>query len=109
MCLLAILLDPTPPPLICIEEPEVGLHPDLLHVLVELLRTASERTQLFVTTHSTVFADALTETPEVVIVCERSDRGTTLRRLDHDRLRVWLDEYSLGHLWRRGQLGGTRW
>jgi predicted ATPase len=109
LCLLAVLLDPTPPPLVCIEEPEVGLHPDLLHVLVDLLRSASERTQIFVTTHSEVLVDALSDTPEAVIVCERSEVGTTLRRLDRDKLSIWLDKYSLGELWTKGELGGTRW
>jgi predicted ATPase len=82
LALLAILLDPTPPPLVCIEEPELGLHPDLLHPLVRLLKGASERTQLVVTTHSDVLVDALTDTPEAVIVCERSDGRTTMRRLE---------------------------
>jgi predicted ATPase len=54
LCLLAILCDPAPPPLICIciEEPELGLHPDILPSVADLLMAASERTQIIVTTHS---------------------------------------------------------
>lgn len=109
LCLLAILCHPKPPPLICIEEPEIGLHPDLIHVLADLLKEASERTQLIVTTHSDILVDAMTETPEAVLVCEKVDNSTTIRRLDRESLAHWLKDYSLGELWTRGQLGGTRW
>ena len=71
LCLLAILCHPNPPPLICIEEPELGLHPDVLPTLADLLKDASDRTQLIVTTHSDVLVDALTDQPEAVIVAER--------------------------------------
>ena len=109
LCLLAILCHPEPPPLICIEEPEVGLHPDVLPVLARLLTEASQRTQLIVTTHSESLVDCFTETPEAVVVCERGDEGTALRRLDAADLRAWLDDYRLGRLWRKGVLGGNRW
>lgn len=109
LCLLAILCHPDPPPLICLEEPELGLHPDLLPNLARLLVEASERTQLVVTTHSDVLVDALTPNPESVVICEKQDGATRLRRLSEERLRPWLEEYSLGRLWTRGDLGGTRW
>ncbi len=109
LCLLAILYHPTPPPLVCIEEPELGLHPDILPSLAELLREASERCQLVVTTHSDVLVDALTETPESIIICEKEKGRTTLRRLDKDDIAPWLKSYRLGELWSSGELGGNRW
>ena len=109
LCLLAILLHPEPPPLVVIEEPELGLHPDLLPTLADLLLTASERSQLIVTTHSDVLVDALTETPESVVVCEKHAGQTEMRRLDKDDLAKWLKDYTLGDLWSSGQLGGNRW
>ncbi len=109
LCLLAILCDPTPPPLICIEEPELGLHPDIMIKLADLLVAASERTQLIVTTHSDILVDALTEKPETVVVCEKHDGQTEARRLKKDDLAKWLDQYRLGQLWMDGQLGGKRW
>jgi predicted ATPase len=109
LALLAVLLDPSPPPLICIEEPELGLHPDLMPTLARLLKEASERTQIVVTTHSEILVDAFTDTPEAVLICEREDGCTTLRRLDGDLLSAWLEAYTLGQLWRKGELGGTRW
>ncbi len=109
LCLLAILLDPSPPPLICIEEPELGLHPDILPGLANLLREASERCQLIVTTHSDTLVDALTDTPESVVVCEKNQGRTTLKRLDKDDLSEWLKRYQLGELWASGGIGGNRW
>ncbi len=109
LCLLTILCHPTPPPLICIEEPELGLHPDILPTLAELLIEASQRTQLIITTHSDVLVSALTEIPEAIIVCERDETGSHLRRLEAEPLQKWLENYSLGELWRMGELGGTRW
>ncbi|HNV53569.1 MAG TPA: AAA family ATPase [Pseudomonadales bacterium] len=109
LCLLAVLCHPSPGPLICIEEPELGLHPDVLPTLADLLREASERTQLIVTTHSDVLVDALTDTPEAVLVADRDENGTTLTRLDAEKLKPWLEKYRLGQLWTRGEIGGTRW
>jgi predicted ATPase len=109
LCLLAILCHPSPPPLVCIEEPELGLHPDVLPQLAQLLKEASERTQLIVTTHSDVLVDAMTDQPDVVLIAEKGECGTTLTRLDKDQLQPWLEKYRLGQLWTRGDLGGTRW
>ncbi len=109
LCLLAILCHPSPPSLICIEEPELGLHPDVLPTLADLMKEASERCQLIVTTHSDVLVDAMTDQPESVLVCEKGEEGTTLRRLSADDLKPWLEKYRLGELWIRGEIGGTRW
>ena len=109
LCLLAILCHPKPPPLVCIEEPELGLHPDILPTLSDLLREASERCQLVVTTHSDVLVDMLTDTPESVVVCEKHRGQTSMRRLNKTDLSDWLERYSLGELWRKGELGGNRW
>jgi predicted ATPase len=109
LCLLAILCDPTPPPLVCIEEPELGLHPDLLPKIADLLSETSEHSQLIVTTHSDILVDAMTNTPEAVVVCEKQDWQTAMRRLDADDLAAWLKKYRLGDLWTRGLLGGNRW
>ena len=109
LCLLAILCHPTPPPLVCLEEPELGLHPDILPGLADLLREASGRCQLIVTTHSDTLVDALTDTPESVVVCEKEKGQTRMKRLDKEELAGWLERYSLGDYWMRGGLGGTRW
>ncbi|HEY3329051.1 MAG TPA: AAA family ATPase [Capsulimonadaceae bacterium] len=109
LCLLAILLHPSPPPLICIEEPEVGLHPDMISSLASLLHDAATRTQVIVTTHSDLLVSAFSDTPEVVLVCDRTVEGTQVKRLDSDELKTWLKDYSLGEVWLKGAIGGTRW
>jgi predicted ATPase len=109
LCLLAILCHPTPPPLICIEEPELGLHPDVLPNLAKLLSDTSARTQLIVTTHSDILVDAFTDQPEVIMVAEKHEGSTELTRLDSEKLKPWLNKYRLGQLWTRGDIGGTRW
>lgn len=109
LCLLAVLCHPDPPPVICIEEPETGLHPDVIPEVAKLLVEASSRSQLFVTTHSDILVDALTDVPEAVIVCEKSDGATRLRRLDAEELKPWLEKYRLGELWTSGEIGGNRW
>lgn len=109
LCLLAILCHPKPPSLVCIEEPELGLHPDVLPTLAALLREASENCQLVVTTHSDVLVDAMTDAPESVLICEKHDGATQFRRLSAAELQPWLEKYRLGELWTRGEIGGTRW
>jgi predicted ATPase len=108
LSLLSILLHPSPPPLVCIEEPEIGLHPDMLRTLAQLLLDASSRMQLVVTTHSDALIDAINESPESVIVCEKKAGTTVLSRLSKDELAAWLGKYTLGQLWRRGDIGGNR-
>jgi predicted ATPase len=109
LCLLVILCHPEPPPLICIEEPETGLHPDILPAIAELMKEASQRTQLIVTTHSDILVSAFSETPEAIMVCEKDANGTHFKRLEADKLKIWLEEYTLGEAWLRGAVGGTRW
>ena len=107
IALLVILLDPAPPPLVCIEEPELGLHPDAITLLGELMLEASDRMQLVVTTHSDALVSALSDRPHAVVACEWSDRGTELVRLDPKQLGHWLESYQLGDVWRMGALGAN--
>jgi predicted ATPase len=106
LAMATLLLMPNPPPLICIDEPELGLHPDALSLIAELLLEARERTQLIVTTHSDALVSALTSEIDSVVVCENNG-GTKLSRLDAGALDHWLDKYRLGDLWRMGELGGN--
>lgn len=107
VALLATLLTPSPPPLVCIDEPELGLHPDAVSLIADLMLEASDRTQLVVATHSDALVSALSGSPESVVACERPGAGTTLRRLESDRVKNWLENYTLGDLWRMGELGAN--
>lgn len=108
LALGAILLDPAPNSVLVIEEPELGLHPDLMPGLRDMLLYAAERAQVIVTTHSTVLADAFTTRPESVLIVEKAEGETTTQRLaapDLDR----AEGMGIGALWMAGRLGGTRW
>ncbi len=107
IAMLAVLLSPEPPPLVCIEEPELGLHPDAVALLGDVLEEASERMQLVVTTHSDALVSELTDRPSAIVACERPGAGTMLRRLDPEHVAHWLDEYALGDIWRMGALGAN--
>jgi predicted ATPase len=108
IAVLSVLYQDNPPPLLCLEEPENGLHPEVVQVLAKALKEASERTQLIITTHSAELLSYLD--PEDIVTCERGESGgTKLSRLDRERLSEWRDDYSLGDLWLKGVLGGTRY
>ena len=104
LSLLAILMHPYPPSLICIDEPETSMHPDWLHLLAELMQKASEKTQLIVATHSPELISRLK--PEEVIVIEKEKGETTMKRLEEKELSKWLKDYTLGELWTSGHIGG---
>lgn len=108
LALAAILIDPQPDSVLVIEEPELGLHPDMMPTVRDLLLHAAERAQVIVTTHSTVLADAFTQHPEAVCVVEREEGATTFRRLSTADLRPGGEE-GLGWQWMSGVFGGTRW
>ena len=107
IALLAALHSPSPPSLLCIDEPELGLHPDAVALLADVLVEASTRMQLIVTTHSASLVSALTVHGDSILTCERLGGGTVLNRVDPDKLASWLADYTLGDLWQMGVLGGN--
>jgi len=108
--LMTVLCDPSPPPLVGIDEPELGLHPEAVQLVAQALKQAASRTQLVVTTHSEALVDELSDVPESVVICEREPDGSSqLRRLSRSKLKLWLADYRLGELWRKGEIGGTLW
>jgi predicted ATPase len=109
MSLLVILLNPNPPPRLCIEEPDLGLHPDAITIVSDLIVETSVRTQLIVTTHSDVLLDAMSGRSESVVVCERSEGQTQVTRLNAEKLEPRLALQSLSQLWHSGEIGGNRW
>jgi predicted ATPase len=104
LCLIAILKSPDPPPLICIDEPELGLHPDWIELVAELMQDAATRTQVIVATHSPHIVAKLD--PEQVIVTEKVEGETHLRQLKARDLENWLKDFSLAELWLSGEIGG---
>lgn len=104
MCLATALLQPKLPATIVIDEPELGLHPYALFLLNELLQKAATQTQLILATQSTVLLSYFK--PQEVLVLDRFEGQSILKRLDADELALWLEDYSLGVLWEKNLFGG---
>lgn len=104
VCLVTLLLSPTLPALVVLDEPELGLHPYAIVQLAALLRQASTRSQVLIATQSVTLMNQFAI--DDLIVVERTNGTSTFERPDPDRLRDWLDEYSLGELWEKNLLGG---
>lgn len=105
ICLATLLLQPNPPSTIIIDEPELGLHPYAITVLAGMLRLAEEnQCQLIVSTQSSPLVDHLQV--EDLIVVDRIEGATVLKRPDSANLAAWMEEYSLGQLWDKNLLGG---
>ncbi len=90
--------------MILVDEPELGLHPVAITLLASLVKHASVHTQVILSTQSSLLLDHFQ--PKDVLVADRVNEGTQLRRLDPADLAEWLQDYSLGQLWEKNELGG---
>jgi predicted ATPase len=106
ICLATALLQPEElmPTLLLIDEPELGLHPFAIHVLAGLIQSVGTRRQVIVATQSVELLNAF-DIGDVVVV-DRHQSGSVLRRPDANGLAQWLEDYSLGELWNKNLLGG---
>lgn len=109
ICLATALLQPDPPTTIIIDEPELGLHPYAITLLGGLLKSASERMQVIISTQSVPLVDQF-ELEDLIIV-ERDKDGTKFKKLEIQEYEGWLEDYSTGELWEKNILGGrpTAW
>jgi predicted ATPase len=107
ICLATLLLQPEElqPPLIIIDEPELGLHPYAMTIFAELVKKAAAKKQIILATQSTELLDNFNA--EDVIVVDKTADGSEFKRLDAKKLSAWLeDDYSLGELWNKNLFGG---
>jgi len=106
MALATLFLQPESyrPSVILVDEPELGLHPYAITMLASMIKMMSVETQVIISTQSPILLDHFT--PEDVLVADRVDGATQLKRLDSERLGSWLEEYSLGQLWEKNEFGG---
>lgn len=104
ICLATLLLQPHLPSLILIDEPELGLHPYAIQVLAGLVRSASEKTQVILSTQSVSLVNQFE--PEDLVVVDRSNGASVFRRLSAEDTKGWLEGYSLGELWEKNVFGG---
>ncbi|HZI07942.1 MAG TPA: AAA family ATPase, partial [Archangium sp.] len=104
ICLATLLLQPNLPSLILIDEPELGLHPYAIQVLAGLVRSASEKTQVILSTQSVTLVNQFE--PEDLVVVDRANGESLFRRLSSEDTQDWLEGYSLGELWEKNVFGG---
>lgn len=107
IALTTLLLQPIElrPSVILIDEPELGLHPEAIGLLASLIKLASVDTQIIAATQSPSLLDYFQ--PEDVLVAERMTGATVFNRLDSEKLQIWLEDYSLGQLWEKNEIGGN--
>jgi len=108
VALTTLLMQPNPPEVIIIDEPELGLHPFAIGKLAGMIQAASSKAQIIVATQSPGLINHFT--PEDVIVMDKSieENQTVFKRLSTESLNVWLNDYSLGELWERNIINGAQ-
>ena len=104
ICLATALLQPTPPSMIVIDEPELGLHPEAIAILGELIQDAAKRTQVIVATQSPLLLDQFAI--EDIVVVNRKEGQSTFERLKRPDYDQWLESYSVGQLWTKNVIQG---
>lgn len=104
ICLATALLQPDPPSTIIIDEPELGLHPYAITLLGSLIRSASKRMQVIVSTQSVPLVNEFSI--DDLIVVEREKGASVFRRHHAEDFESWLEDYSVGELWEKNILGG---
>lgn len=108
IALATVLMQPDPPGVIIIDEPELGLHPQAITKLAGLIEAASSQTQIILSTQSVNLVDCFK--PEDVITVDRStiENQSIFKRLDSDSLKVWLEDHTLGELWERNIINSAQ-
>lgn len=103
--LATALLQPYLPSTLVIDEPELGLHPYAIEILAELIKSASQKTQLIISTQSPTLVDCF-EADDLIVV-NREQGASTFSRLSKSDLAEWLRDYSLGELWRKNVISAA--
>ena len=104
ICLATALLQPKPPSTIIIDEPELGLHPQAIAILSDLIKSAASRTQVIIATQSPHLVDQFAVND--IIVAKRKDGATVFGRLNENDYSAWLEDFTLGELWTRNIIEG---
>jgi predicted ATPase len=109
LLLLAILYNPDRGKMICLDEPENGLHPDMINIIAEGVKyAAGQGTQVLVATHSPLMLNYF-EVSDLVVFEKDSDNETLVKTFTSDDFEE--EELALlpGNLWLNGKIGGVRW
>ncbi|MBJ7436849.1 MAG: AAA family ATPase [Acinetobacter sp.] len=104
IALTTLMLQPEPPKVIIIDEPELGLHPSAIIKLAGLVRKAAAKSQVIISTQSVNLMNEFE--PEDIIVVDHKNKQSVFKRLDVDKLQIWLEDYGLAEVWDKGLIGG---
>lgn len=106
IALATLLLQPKKPEVIIIDEPELGLHPTAINKLAEMVKSASVKSQIILSTQSTNLVNCFDV--DDIIVVDRADSQSVFRHLSGDELKKWMDDYNLtiSDLWEKNMIGG---
>ena len=108
LCLLSIFYNEKRGSLICIDEPEVGLHPDMILSISNSIKHAANKSQIFVATHSENLLNNFSL--ENVRVFEKNEQNSTcVNSFKENDFKDWYDSFSVGKMWRQGDIGGNRY
>ena len=88
-----------------LDEPELGLHPYALQILAGMLKSASNETQIIVSTQSVTFANQF-DWQDMIIV-DQKDGESLFNRIREEEIKPWLEDYAIGDLWEKNLIGGT--
>jgi predicted ATPase len=98
-------LQPKLPSLILLDEPELGLHPYSIELLAGLIRSASAKTQIILSTQSVTLANQFSW--QDIVVVDYQNNASVFRRLQEEEVKSWLVQYDIGDLWAKNLIGGT--
>jgi predicted ATPase len=108
LCLMAILCNPNRGNVVCIDEPELGLHPDMISTLCEGIKHASETSQIIISTHSPELLNHF-DVQNIRVFEKDENNATVVSQFETEQFDNFMNKYMPGQLWRQGHLGGNRW
>ncbi len=108
LILLSILFNPERGTLVCVDEPETSLHPDMINTIADAIKQASKSTQLIITTHSPLLLNSF-EIDDLLIFEKNIHNETEVYVKSPDEFDNWIDDFMVGQAWLQGLIGGKRW
>jgi predicted ATPase len=108
LCLLSILFNPERGRIICIDEPEVGLHPDMILNIANAIKEASGSSTLIISTHSDNFLNYF-EIENIRVFEKNDENSTEVFTYETEQFEDWYESFAIGQMWKQGDLGGVRY
>lgn len=108
LLLLSILFNPNRGYLVSIDEPETGLHPDMISTIAESIKSASSSSQMIIASHSPLLLNNF-NLEDCLIIEKNNDNTTSIKYLSEEDFPDWDDDFLVGQLWLEGEIGAKRW